>query len=59
MVGNVWEWIEDCWEGDCGHRVVRGGLFIIEDQRRPGMRSREITDTRFISTGVRVARTLD
>ena len=19
MVGNLWEWTEDCWEGDCGH----------------------------------------
>ena len=25
MVGNLWEWTEDCWEGDCGRRVLRGG----------------------------------
>jgi formylglycine-generating enzyme required for sulfatase activity len=40
MVGNVWEWVEDCWHssysgapstgevwsgGDCTHRVLRGG----------------------------------
>ena len=21
---NLWEWTEDCWEGDCGRRVLRG-----------------------------------
>ena len=25
MVGNLWEWTQDCWEGDCGRRVFRGG----------------------------------
>ena len=41
VLGNVWEWVEDCWHGDyagapsggsawtsggdCGHRVLRGG----------------------------------
>ena len=23
--GNVWEWVEDCFEGDCSSRVLRGG----------------------------------
>ena len=25
MVGNLWEWTSDCWEGNCGRRVVSGG----------------------------------
>lgn len=29
MIGNVWEWMEDCGEGGCGLRVFRGGAWNI------------------------------
>jgi hypothetical protein len=25
MTGNVWEWVQDCYDGDCSERVLRGG----------------------------------
>ena len=60
MVGNLYEWTEDCWEGDCGRRVARGGSwnFNAEDQR-PGARNWGLTDGPSDLLGFRVARTLD
>ena len=74
MVGNVWEWTEDCWNdnyhgaptdgspwtsSDCSRRVVRGGSW---DLNRVDLRSANrdwlITVIRGISLGFRVARTL-
>ena len=56
MMGNVWEWTEDCWNrsyagapadgrawrsGDCGQRVLRGGSFVRRfDLLQPANRSR-------------------
>ena len=74
MPGNVWEWVEDCWndsyagaptggnawtQGECGIRVARGGSWY--DQ--PGLlrnasRRWYPTAVRYSGVGFRVARTL-
>ena len=60
MVGNVWEWTSDCWEGDCGRRVLRGGSWVVDAEfLRLGARLRDATAVRGISVGFRVSRTLD
>ena len=59
MVGNVGEWTSDCWEGDCGARIVRGGSwddidsFIGPDAGGPVPASYPFPDL-----GFRVSRTL-
>ena len=25
MLGNAWEWVEDCWNASCSEHVLRGG----------------------------------
>ncbi len=74
MVGNVWEWTEDCWNpnyqeapadgspwtsGDCSSRVVRGGSWLSDpDDLRSALRLRHHSDSRDLILGFRVARTL-
>ena len=73
MHGNVWEWTQDCWNGDytnvpadgsawisgdCSQRVVRGGSWS-NDPRvlRSAYRVGDSSAFRDVSSGFRVART--
>ena len=73
MHGNVWEWVEDCWNGnyagapadgrawtsgDCGRRVVRGGSWNdFPALLRAAIRSGYTSSYRSDNDGFRVART--
>ena len=75
VLGNVWEWVQDCWNdsyrgapsdgsawesGDCSRRVLRGGSWDIQPQvLRSAFRFRVPAGYRSGSFGFRVARTLD
>ena len=72
--GNVWEWVEDCLNGDyhgapsdgsawvggdCGYRVLRGGSWYNGSWNlRSADRSRDTSGNRVNDDGFRVARTL-
>jgi formylglycine-generating enzyme required for sulfatase activity len=72
--GNIWEWVEDCWNdsyqgaptdgsawttGDCDHRVLRGGSWVDGPELlRAASRFRYRPDYRDFDAGFRVARTL-
>lgn len=73
MLGNVWEWTEDCFNtsyngvpttgsawltGDCSLRVVRGGSWAYDPWFvRSALRSRAVAASRYDALGFRVART--
>ena len=75
VLGNVWEWTEDCWNenyarapddgsawtrGDCGRRVLRGGSWGNAPRNlRSANRGTTATGARLVSAGFRVSRTLD
>jgi formylglycine-generating enzyme required for sulfatase activity len=73
MLGNVWEWVEDCYGpypdapsngsapavASCQERSIRGGSFLIEPRRmRAAYREAEPASLRNAGVGVRVARVL-
>ena len=75
MLGNVRQWVEDCWSGDpgpapgaaaprlggdCSERVTRGGSYDDKPQElRAAARSWQTAETRSQRIGFRVARALD
>ncbi|MBI3710520.1 MAG: SUMF1/EgtB/PvdO family nonheme iron enzyme, partial [Proteobacteria bacterium] len=72
MLGNVWEWVEDCWNetyagapsdgsawlaGNCGYRIGRGGSWDSNPANlRAAQRYAFFTGTRGTYLGFRVAR---
>ena len=75
MIGNVWEWTQDCYEssldstpsngsanetGSCSSRVLRGGGWDNNPQNlRSANRNGNAPANRNYSLGFRVARTLN
>jgi formylglycine-generating enzyme required for sulfatase activity len=75
MVGNVWQWVEDCYVGnysttprdgsamtgrDCSTRIIRGGSWLsVPDLLRAAYRGSLTSDQRYSYGGIRVARTLN
>ncbi len=73
MLGNVWEWVEDCWNdsyqqaaptqearrgGNCGLRVLRGGGWYNNPRVvRAAYRARDPAGGHLSQVGFRVART--
>ena len=59
MSGNVWQWLGDCWGGDCTKRLLRGGAWVNSSkQARATVRNGDEVGYAGNDTGFRLARTL-
>lgn len=59
MSGNVWKWMDDCWEGNCTKRVIRGGAWSGKPRGvRAAFRISIDTSIRGSASGFRLARTI-
>ena len=59
VLGNVWEWVEDCYLAYCTQRVLRGGSWGSRPMDlRSALRAGHLPDPRYFLIGFRVARTL-
>jgi formylglycine-generating enzyme required for sulfatase activity len=74
MLGNVWEWVQDCWIdsyepasaagnnwelGNCSRRLLRGGSWDVAPQSlRSAHRNWNLAPSRSLDVGFRVARSL-
>ena len=60
MVGNVWEWTSDCWEGNCDAHIARGSAWTESPTTlSPNARSAIPAGYRHFGLGFRVARVVD
>ncbi len=59
MVGNLWEWTDDCWDGDCDRKVLRGASFRSPNSElNPDARTWARPEHHDTRVGFRVARGL-
>jgi len=59
MTGNVWEWMNDCWQAECARRTLRGGSWLNFPQlARIVPRGSYVTSNQHDNVGFRLARTL-
>lgn len=59
MSGNAWEWVQDRYDNEHGHRVLRGGSWNYRAQSaRAADRGGNVPANRSYDLGFRLARTL-